>query len=563
MASMRWLFAMSLLSSNVLAQDVRVFSMGEVPAWQQASLMHLQIGAPESRDAAQLVYDVYPLTANVGLNQSSSTRNVRPEAVYSKTKCVVTNTNLPQAVWIRGNLVYAEYPAAFGRFRDPDPIAFLSCDPDNSTEVFKQLVDLKPRAVLLYSLAGNCCGMTQGFNFTYTSIFTMANSDEAIGAINNTRQAGGIASATILGDTNTTDTDPVVQERGGNNSAVAMSILYSITGLITLLFLVIIGTGAVRAHRYPERYGPRSGYGGRPRQSRAKGLARAVLETLPIVKFGDPAPGKPDPALELESQISRSSPEPGMGTRLSAIPEEPKTPMTPMKRQSEIPPMSVAVPQDVASQPSGAVAPGLSSIKENDDTIQDSRPSEEHLGCPICTEDFTVGEDVRVLPCDHKFHPACIDPWLVNVSGTCPLCRLDLRAQSEQGGSNADDLAPPLAGEWSEGGATSSATATTTQQRRRSYRLLDLHRLRQASVEERIEILRRHRSQQQELTAAATATESEEQRGRRASLADRLKDKFRIRTRAQSPDPSEPTTSRGGPTTTTTTTTTTTVATTN
>jgi hypothetical protein len=26
-----------------------------------------------------------------------------------------------------------------------------------------------------------------------------------------------------------------------------------------------------------------------------------------------------------------------------------------------------------------------------------------------------------VLPCQHKYHPNCIDPWLLNVSGTCPL----------------------------------------------------------------------------------------------------------------------------------------------
>jgi hypothetical protein len=26
-----------------------------------------------------------------------------------------------------------------------------------------------------------------------------------------------------------------------------------------------------------------------------------------------------------------------------------------------------------------------------------------------------------VLPCDHKFHPPSIDPWLIGVSGTCPL----------------------------------------------------------------------------------------------------------------------------------------------
>jgi hypothetical protein len=59
-------------------------------------------------------------------------------------------------------------------------------------------------------------------------------------------------------------------------TAVAMIILYSITGIITALFLGIIITGAVRAHRNPERYGPRNVVG-RPRQSRARGIARAML----------------------------------------------------------------------------------------------------------------------------------------------------------------------------------------------------------------------------------------------------------------------------------------------
>ena len=43
------------------------------------------------------------------------------------------------------------------------------------------------------------------------------------------------------------------------------------------------------------------------------------------------------------------------------------------------------------------------------------------LACSVCVEDFVKGQDIRVLPCQHKFHPECIDPWLLNVSGTCPL----------------------------------------------------------------------------------------------------------------------------------------------
>ncbi|KAL6010983.1 hypothetical protein ACLOJK_001427 [Asimina triloba] len=55
--------------------------------------------------------------------------------------------------------------------------------------------------------------------------------------------------------------------------------------------------------------------------------------------------------------------------------------------------------------------------------------------CPICLEEFRVGNEVRGLPCAHNFHVECIDEWLrLNVK--CPRCRcsvfpnLDLSALS-------------------------------------------------------------------------------------------------------------------------------------
>ncbi|KAL5816296.1 hypothetical protein ACOSQ3_024674 [Xanthoceras sorbifolium] len=55
--------------------------------------------------------------------------------------------------------------------------------------------------------------------------------------------------------------------------------------------------------------------------------------------------------------------------------------------------------------------------------------------CPICLEEFYVGNEVRGLPCAHNFHIECIDEWLrLNVK--CPRCRcsvfpnLDLSALS-------------------------------------------------------------------------------------------------------------------------------------
>lgn len=45
--------------------------------------------------------------------------------------------------------------------------------------------------------------------------------------------------------------------------------------------------------------------------------------------------------------------------------------------------------------------------------------------CPICILDFEEGDDVRILPCEgqHRFHQSCVDPWLLKLSSSCPICR--------------------------------------------------------------------------------------------------------------------------------------------
>lgn len=307
-------------------------------------------------------------------------------------------------VKINGNIIATD-SSNYNKINKQNQVAYLSCDEpkDDSlvspNKMLNTLMQVRPpiKAIVLYSTSNTWCAISDAFGLPFSSILSMADGGEATQALNllNGTSSGKIVNADIFGN-NTDNTLPKDESRGGNNTA-AMSVLYAITGLITLLFLAIITTGAVRAHRYPERYGPRGALGGRPRQSRAKGLARAVLDTIPIVKFGNQTPAKPDPELELENTEANDAATQRSASRLSET-----------RRH------------DVAMTAAGG-ADAVSAATRTSSSPEGAGEGASDQQCSICTEDFKVGEDVRVLPCKHQFHPACIDPWLINVSGTCPL----------------------------------------------------------------------------------------------------------------------------------------------
>ncbi|OSS54378.1 hypothetical protein B5807_00686 [Epicoccum nigrum] len=441
---------------------------------------------------------------------------------------------------IEGNL-YLTNDSSVSNISDGE-IAYISCNPTDYSDflgaqgVFDQAYgqgNANISGVILYSTVTDYCDFEDDMSaMSGFPVLSMTNKTDSLAVLN---QIDDLAvhmkyfvQVEARGTSNTNNGNSQQPNPLGPSpsTAVAMIILYSITGIITALFLVIILTGAIRAHRNPERYGPRNVMG-RPRQSRAKGLGRAILETIPIIKFGEKEePAKPGD-VELGSTSGNSNTDvPSTTTATTEVPPAKTTTATVTATKAQTQEISETPQQTtpVTEQPEGiaaAIAPTAVASGSTDGTS-----NHDALGCTICTEDFEKGQDIRVLPCDHKFHPECVDPWLLNVSGTCPLCRVDLRPTKTNESSSSqqpDELAPPLNPE-------TGGEAEGSHHRRTGLRdILFFRSHPDASAEERISALRRLREQRRNQSGEVAGSSADgltrpDRRSRR--LSSRMHDVF-------------------------------------
>ncbi|CAL5189288.1 unnamed protein product [Lathyrus oleraceus] len=65
-------------------------------------------------------------------------------------------------------------------------------------------------------------------------------------------------------------------------------------------------------------------------------------------------------------------------------------------------------------------------------TISELHERDELSQCPICMEEFKLGDQACQLPCNHRYKFECILRWLHN-NTTCPVCRLQLEGFTGKG----------------------------------------------------------------------------------------------------------------------------------
>ncbi|TFY58389.1 hypothetical protein EVG20_g8168 [Dentipellis fragilis] len=304
--------------------------------------------------------------------------------------------------------------------------------------------------------------------------------------INNTLQAGYVTAPEYLWATldayNSTG-DPHISRAQSNNgtggggggggsskTTLAMIVLYAITGCVSAMFCIVIIAGAIRAIRHPERYRMTAGFAqggqGFGGQGRTGVLTRAILDTFPIIKFGtntdenapaeeaskDPAAAAEEgkaPAIEMK-ELEDGATQDRHAEKNDIV----ESPVAENGRSS--PAVATAVAADTAhtqdeanaGESSGSTPRLRPAAEATPGTAGTNVVTPDNIGretCPICIVDFEEGDDLRVLPCEgkHRFHQACVDPWLLELSSSCPICRQDFQAlETMMSGESEEDYNP-------------------------------------------------------------------------------------------------------------------------
>lgn len=171
-----------------------------------------------------------------------------------------------------------------------------------------------------------------------------------------------------------------------NKFAYIVPAIVNSVGLTAILLLNIYFR-----RRSSQRVTPVNTLPANQQQSRETNTAKALLDAFPIVKFRKPH----DNSLQMGN--------------LAAVSCE--------SRELRVPANQGPQPWDTSEQNTTVDVGDIAQVHRKTSNVPPTLAlshATANVACPISTENFTDGQDLRILPCGHQFHPRCIDPWLLN-----------------------------------------------------------------------------------------------------------------------------------------------------
>ncbi|CAB4422291.1 unnamed protein product [Rhizophagus irregularis] len=364
----------------------------------------------------------------------------------NRFSCSVKNLiNPPPLEGIKGTLQWWPTPSVNA---DTDLIAFIRCDD------IKNVISAadSASAILLYSDANPCSFRSISFNFTIPIFITDQKCyDDVSKVLVSTNQVaveikGGINFENVPG---TKDNSPVsTNGSSGENKVLAtyqtaMIVLYAVSGVVLGLFFIVVVTNIIKNRLNAPA--PQTSQGQDPRPRR--GIARSVLESFPVFFFtmglkdeDDDKKEKDDlekgKAKELESDIEleslstdvmKSAPQAEDAKDSSNISTDKTSKASNNNNDDNSQESDPDLPQNpsIAHIKDSSRSRSISTTSNPSATLTNNEVQDGQLTCPICIDDFESGEELRLLPCQHRYHTLCIDPWLLDISPLCPMCKTD------------------------------------------------------------------------------------------------------------------------------------------
>jgi len=240
----------------------------------------------------------------------------------------------------------------------------------------------------------------------------------------------------------TVTTDPTNEENKKvmDTYRTAMIILYAISGVVLGVFFLVIITNLVRNRSAsPHPSARRSRNIDVNDDNNEPGITKSVLDSFPVYLFSLRGNNN-DNNNDLEKSKSKAI------DKLDAINDS--TPVISRQADQNLEKFTkidnedvINIKIDTLQEPKAAI------LKENKSIIPptilaSNSITDAQLTCPICLGDFEQGEKLRILPCHHQYHISCIDPWLLDVSSLCPMCKADCTTWNIDESNNEDSKTP-------------------------------------------------------------------------------------------------------------------------